>query len=51
MLRQKYYLPQNLLRCEVKIAQIPKKQKQNICWKQIQTFQRQSNAITLDARS
>jgi len=29
---------QNLLRCEVKISQIPKKQKQNICWKQIRTF-------------
>jgi len=29
---------QNLLRCEVKIAQIPMKQKQNICWKQIRTF-------------
>jgi len=41
---------QNLLSCEVKIAQTPKKQKQNICWKQIRTFQRRSSAITLNAR-
>jgi len=32
------FCQKNLLRCEVKIAQISKKQKQNICWKQIRTF-------------
>jgi len=30
--------PAEVWPCEVKIAQISKKQKQNICWKQIRSF-------------